>query len=139
MNNIFKKQAELQSGFVKAGMIDPSRIPKWKTVGEALDYIREMLYFMHEEVTELMNEIGGGRDAVKPWSSHYEESRKKQFVPTDHVKSEAIDMLCFAINICLAAGVSPDIIEEEYDKVHAKNKGRQNAHRNKENIPIRQV
>ena len=106
MNSIFKKQAELQAGF------------------------------MHEEVTELMNEIGGGRDAVKPWSDKYEDSRAQQYIPTEHVKSEAIDMLCFAINVCLAAGVTPDLVEEEYEKVFQKNKGRQNAYRSQKNISI---
>ena len=138
MSEIFKKQAAIQAGFAKQGMTDPSSIPKWKTVGEAIDYVREMQYFMHEEVSELMNEIGGGRDAVKPWSPNYTEARNKQFVPTDHVRSEAIDMLCFAINICLAAGVTPDIVNDEYEKVFQKNKGRQDAYRGKKDIPIRQ-
>ena len=98
--SIFEKQAELQKGYVGTGMTNPCLIPVWKTVGEALDYIKEMLYFMHEEVSELMNEIGGGRDAVKPWSRNHQRARMRQFVPTEHVKSEAIDMLCFAIISC---------------------------------------
>ena len=109
---------------VSTGMIDPT-MSEYESTGEVLDYIRDTRDFMIEEVNELMIEIGGGRDALKPWTTAYDHLRATDFEATDHIKSEAIDMLCFALNICLAAGVTPENIDEEYDKVHSKNERRQ--------------
>ena len=125
MNKIFKLQAELQSGYSNKGMTDPSSLSDTSSVGTSLDYIQQMNYFLSEEVNELMHEIGGGRQALKPWSSLYEDSRSAKYVSTPKVKSEAIDMLCFAINICLASGINANNVEEEYVKVLKKNTARQ--------------
>ena len=125
--SILEKQVELQEGFsASAGMRKPIDLAAYATIGAVLDYIREMLYFMNEETVELMNEIGGSRDALKPWSSGYAASRQKRFRSTEHVKSEAIDMLCFSLNICMAAGITPENLDDEYNKVYLKNKRRQN-------------
>ena len=81
---------------------------------------------MSEEISELIQEISGGnRNAMKPWSVYYEQERIKSFSSSSHVRSEAIDVLCFAINICLAAGVTADNVDEEYNKVLEKNVRRQ--------------
>lgn len=123
MNNVFKNQAMLQSGYT---MLDPAKFGQSASVGIAVDYIREMSFYMSEEVSELIQEISGGnRNALKPWSSAYERERLKSFSSTPHIRSEAIDVLCFAINICLAAGITADTVNEEYNKVLDKNIRRQ--------------
>ena len=123
MNNIFRKQAKLQSGY---NILDPSKFSTTASVGNAVDYIREMNFYMSEEISELIQEISGGnRNAMKPWSVYYEQERIKSFSSSSHVRSEAIDVLCFAINICLAAGVTADNVDEEYNKVLEKNVRRQ--------------
>jgi|TARA_R100000656_G_scaffold124929_1_gene104434 NTP pyrophosphatase (non-canonical NTP hydrolase) len=125
MNKIFELQAELQETYDDmGGMLNPQSLTGL-SVGHTLDYIRDMKDFMLEEVNELMIEIGDGREALKPWSSKYDELRSRDYEPTDHVRSEAVDMLCFALNICLAAGVDGSNIRKEYLKVYRKNKERQ--------------
>jgi NTP pyrophosphatase (non-canonical NTP hydrolase) len=124
VNRVFKMQALLQEGY--QDMPDPSKLSGTATVGMTVDYIQQMSFYLSEEVSELIQEISGGnRNAMKPWSVEYSKARNASFVTTPHVRSEAIDILCFAINICLAAGIKPDDINAEYDKVLTKNVGRQ--------------
>lgn len=124
MNRVFRMQALLQEGY--QDMPDPSKLSGAATVGTTIDYIQQMSFYLSEEVSELIQEISGGnRNAMKPWSVNYAKERNRSFVTTQHVRSEAIDMLCFAINICLAAGIKPANINREYDQVLTKNVGRQ--------------
>jgi NTP pyrophosphatase (non-canonical NTP hydrolase) len=90
------------------------------------DYIKNQSFFMSEEVTELLLAIGNeDRAVLKPWSIKHKDIVMTTFEPTDKVKSEAIDMLCFCLNICLAAGITPENIEQEYQQVWEKNIKRQ--------------
>jgi NTP pyrophosphatase (non-canonical NTP hydrolase) len=94
--------------------------------GHMCEHIKNHAFFMQEEVTELLIAIGGGDKAmIKPWSAHHKLMANEPFVSTDKVKSEAIDMLCFCLNICLAVGINHDNIYEEYSKVWRKNVSRQ--------------
>jgi len=83
--------------------------------------IRDMAFFLNQEVTELIEEIGGSRDINKPWKEGYESLYSAEINITDKVRSEAIDVLKFCLNICLLAGITPENIEEEFDKVHKRN------------------
>jgi hypothetical protein len=126
MIKLFYLQAQLQKQYAaKRGLPDPSSFTG-RPVGEVLDFIRDMAGFAQDEVNELLQEIAQGRQALKPWSSQYGAKRAEAYEPTAHVKSEAIDFLSFAINICLAAGITHDNLESEYLKVYDKNTGRQN-------------
>jgi len=124
MDEIFARQAALQSAYAdKTKMLDPST--SLANVGDALDYIKSMQSFANMELEELLIEIGGSTKALKPWSSEYGALRARQYSSTSTVRSEAIDFLCFAINICLAAGVTKDNLSDEYAAVLSKNKARQ--------------
>ena len=114
----------LQTNYAMKGLPDPARFAG-SANGDVVDYIKETSFFLQEEVNELMQEIGGGRHVLKPWAAGYAPSRDKSYESTDKVKSEAIDMLCFAMNICLAAGITPNNLEDEYEKVYQKNLARQ--------------
>jgi NTP pyrophosphatase (non-canonical NTP hydrolase) len=117
-------QALLQEGY--DDMPNPSKLSGTATIGTTINYIQSMSFFLSEEISELIQEISGGnRNAMKPWSATYNKERNKSFVTTPHIRSEAIDMLCFAINICLAAGIKPLDVNLEYDKVLEKNIRRQ--------------
>lgn len=96
------------------------------TKKDVCNYIKDHAFFMNQEVTELLLAIGNEDSAIiKPWSTRHNEVSNKIFIPTDSTKSEAVDMLCFCLNICLAAGISPDNIEQEYEDVWCKNIKRQ--------------
>jgi hypothetical protein len=96
------------------------------TNGGIVQYIKDQEFFFREEVTEIMLAIGEeDRAILKPWSTRHNAIVNKQFNSTDAVKSEAIDMLCFCLNICLAVGLTPSNINEEYIKVLTKNLQRQ--------------
>lgn len=88
-------------------------------------YIRDMSFYLHQEVVELVEEIGG-KDILKPWKEGFKQVASKPPVITDKVRSEAMDVLSFCLNICLAAGITPNNILEEYMKVWNKNIDRQN-------------
>lgn len=91
------------------------------TVGETYDYVIQLKFFIEEEITELLESLGdGSRDIHKPWKGTYESLRDQAFVSTDKTKEEAIDMLCFAINVCIAVGVDHTNINDEYFKVFKK-------------------
>ena len=122
MDEIFLRQEELQNGYKHNGAPSSQMV---YTVGEIIDSIRNMSHFAQDEVSELMIEIAGDRQSLKPWSASYAENRSRKFISTDKVKSEAIDYLCFAINVCLSAGINAENVEEEYDKVRNKNLKRQ--------------
>jgi NTP pyrophosphatase (non-canonical NTP hydrolase) len=91
-----------------------------------IQYIKDQAFFLNEEVTEIMLAIGKeDRAILKPWSTRYNSIAYQEFKSTDSIRSEAIDMLCFCLNICIAVGLGPDNIEQEYNTVFQKNIHRQ--------------
>lgn len=112
MELFFKDQIELQR---KLNVVSPL------TVGQLSSDIKEMNFFLNQEVVELVEEIAGTRTINKPWKSSYSEVSEQPIVITDAVRSEAIDVLKFAMNICIMAGITADNVEEEFYKVHDKN------------------
>jgi len=114
MNLILKKQQELQKTL---SHLDDSVV----AVGTLCNDIREMNFFLNQEVVELIEEIAGTRDINKPWKECFMEVHEQDIEITDKVRSEAIDVLKFCLNICLLAGITPENINEEFDKVHDLN------------------
>jgi NTP pyrophosphatase (non-canonical NTP hydrolase) len=93
---------------------------------DIIRYIKDQSFFLSEEVTEIMLAIGEEDSAIlKPWSVRHNAIINKGFISTDKVRSEAIDMLCFCMNICIAIGLDEYNINEEYSKVFQKNMNRQ--------------
>lgn len=111
MERLFKLQEELQLSYDRVGHIN---------TGHLCNDIRDMAFFLNQEVVELIEEIGG-KDINKPWKKDYHNLHNSDVVITDKVRSEAIDMLKFSMNICLMAGITPENVNEEFDKVHDKN------------------
>lgn len=122
MNSIFKMQQELQDVIIKNRQC-ASTLPHSK--GSMVNHIKDHAFYMSEEVTELMIAVGGDRAILKPWSVRHKDIVNLPFETSDDIKSEAIDMLCFCINICLAVGITPYNINDEYGKVWLKNMERQ--------------
>ena len=113
MKTILAKQLELQQK-LQANLNN-------NLVGSLCGNIKDTNFFLNQEIIELIEEIAGSRDILKPWKSNYRSIHCRRVVLTDKVKEEAIDVLCFAMNICLMAGITPDNIEDEYNKVYKKN------------------
>lgn len=112
MNIILKKQLQLQEAL---------NVKHSKVVGELCDEIKDTALFLNQEVIELIEEIAGSRDILKPWKNSYQDLYINDVNITNKVKEEAIDVLCFAMNICLMSGITPENIDEEYSKVYSKN------------------
>jgi NTP pyrophosphatase (non-canonical NTP hydrolase) len=128
MNKILHNQRLLLRRIAKnhGELHNPSEL-SYITNGGIVEYIKDQAFFLNEEVTEIMLSISNGDRAIlKPWSTKHSEIVNREFESTDHTKSEAIDMLCFCLNICLAVGLAPENINEEYAKVLTKNIDRQN-------------
>lgn len=89
-------------------------------VGELCDKIHSMAFYLNQEVVELTEEIAGSRDINKPWKVSHEEIYMREIDLTDKVKSEAIDVLKFALNICILSGIDETNIDAEFDKVHLR-------------------
>ena len=125
MNEMLKKQLQLLNLIAQnTSDVHPCFIMHQPTKGDVVNYIKEHLFFMNQEAVELMQQIGSNV-ALKPWKQSYLDVCQEEAIIDDAVKSEAIDMLCFCLNICLAAGITPDNIDAEYQKVWHKNIGRQ--------------
>lgn len=122
MKKLFELQEALQHEMVRKGRVSPRlAFGKNVMVGEVYDYVSQLRFFIEEEVSELLEEIGdGSRDIHKPWNNNYGTLRGKDFVSTKKVRSEAIDGLCFMLNLCLAVGLDADNIEAEFLAVHKK-------------------
>lgn len=126
MNRILAKQLQLLNMVAQNTTdVHPCFIKTEPTKGEVVQYIKEHSFFMNQEVVELMQQIGSGNTVLKPWKQAYKDLCQEEAVLDDEVKSEAIDMLCFCLNICLAAGITPENIDAEYGKVWDKNIARQ--------------
>lgn len=121
MKNILAKQQQLIA-LIHAVHGAPDLTAK----GTIVSYVKDQAFFLNQEVVELCEAIGGSRDILKPWKVAHKELSAEAVDITDHIKSEAIDALCFCMNICLAAGITPENIEEEYSKVWEKNMERHN-------------
>lgn len=113
MNKLFKLQQELQE-LLTTGE------PDGEYVGNLCEQIRNMAFYLNQEVVELIEEIAGSRDINKPWKTSYVDLYMQETDLTDKVRSEAIDVLKFAMNICLLAGITPDNVNEEFSKVHQR-------------------
>lgn len=130
MKSILSNQAELQANYNKLShytTIDPS-MSEYVTTGEVYDYIREMQFYLNQEIDELLLSLSNNDRAIhKPWSVRHSNIRQRKFEITKEIKSEAIDVLCFCMNILLASGVRADNIESEYEGVYKKNASRQQS------------
>lgn len=130
MNKLFKAQEELQLRMSRLGKVDARvaivGIKSACTVGEKYDFINMTRFHLNEEVTELLEALtdSNSRDIHKPWKSGYEALRGAPFESTVDVREEALDMLLFAMNICVAVGVDSSNIDYECSRVHAKVNGR---------------
>jgi hypothetical protein len=128
MKNILSKQLQLLNLIAQNTTdLHPCFMPMQPTKGDVVKYIKEHAFFMNQEVIELMQQIGTGNAVLKPWKQSHLSVCQEEAIIDDLVKSEAIDTLCFCLNICLAAGITPDNIDAEYEKVWHKNVERQNG------------
>lgn len=126
MNEIIKKQQELLKCIAKnhSSLDNPSARKMDNRL--MVSYIKDHLFFFNEEITELLLAIGDDKRAIlKPWSRQYYDIASREFTSTSKVRSEAIDALCFCLNICIAVGITPENIDEEYCAVWSKNMTRQ--------------
>lgn len=106
------------------GMQNPAAI---ETLGQFVDYVREMREFLNMELDEILAAVDGTAECRKPWKEHHSMFRSASFHCDDYgrkLKEEAVDALCFMMNICLACGVTHENIEKLYGEVYAKNMGR---------------
>ena len=125
MKNIIAKQKELQKLIFGDRVTSINPLIDNCNVGFKYDGINQLSFFMHEEITELMEALGNStRDTHKPWRKSCHILRKQSYASTDEIKEEAIDMLCFALNICLAVGIDENNIDDTYEKVCVKIKKR---------------
>jgi dimeric dUTPase (all-alpha-NTP-PPase superfamily) len=79
----------------------------------AIQFFKDMVLALTDELHEAMNEIGW-----KPWAT------SKHF-NTEAVKGELVDCLHFFINLCLVAGLEPDSLHSRYVTKNKKNALRQ--------------
>jgi NTP pyrophosphatase (non-canonical NTP hydrolase) len=126
MNYILAKQRELLKLIANNyNNHNPCHIPNAYN-GRVVDYIKEHSWYMNEEVNELILAVGDNDRAIlKPWSTRYNAIAYGPFKSDADIREEAIDMLCFCMNICLAVGLTPENINEEYAKKWEKNIKRQ--------------
>lgn len=122
MNDVFRKQAYLQHIISNKENYPYKALDNTDvTVGEVYDYIKDMAFFLSQEAIELLESLANdNRNIHKPWTSNNAALRSMQFETNDNIKSEAIDMLCFCINMCLRVGVNAENIAQEYGKVYDK-------------------
>lgn len=95
------------------------------TVGEFVDYVQAMHRFLNMEIEEILQLVPV--DARKPWKATHESARSyamSQLVDAKYLQEEAVDALCFMMNICLACGLTPDNIRDVFERVSDKNHGR---------------
>jgi hypothetical protein len=128
MNEILKMHSELQKNYSELkhyNVSNPSELDG-QPLGVAYDYIKEMSFYLINELDELMIAVGKGSNQIhKPWSSKNKLLRSEEYISSEDVREEAIDALCFMMNIMLAAGITPENIYESYKKVYDKNISRQ--------------
>lgn len=96
---------------------DPREIA---TIDEFVNYVHHMQRFLNDEIDEVLAEVDPTRAARKPWHPQHGEVASQRLKITAELQQEAVDMLCFAMNICLACGVEPENVEAIYNEVHEK-------------------
>ena len=116
MKTIMQKQMHLNKAIMAK-----SRESEAIDTGQLCIKIKDMAFYLNQEVVELVEEIGGGRNINKPWKSGYETLSSAPIVITDYVKGEAMDVLAFCLNILILSGITADNIDNEFDKVYQKN------------------
>ncbi len=125
-SNIFYLQEQLQRLIAERTNDNTVMIGEQSpTIGEMRDYLLKQSFYLQLEVIELIESIAGSNDVMKPWKQSYADIGNVKFETSDAIKSEAIDMLCFCINMCLAVGITKDNVLHEYSKVFNKNTERQ--------------
>ena len=80
---------------------------------DRIEFIRWNVLALEDELHEALGECGW-----KPWAS-------SRHVNTDAFHSEMVDVFHFFINLCLATGMSADMLLEGYAKKREKNAARQ--------------
>ena len=116
MNDIMHKQMHLRKLIMqKTNELEP------RHAGAVCTLIKDMNFYLSQEVVELVEEIGGGRDINKPWKTTHKALHEAPINITEHIKGEAMDVLAFCLNICILAGITDENIDEEFDKVYQKN------------------
>lgn len=123
MHQQLLQQLALQERLSEKGRaVNPNSVV---TIGEFVDYVLGMQRFLNMEIEEILQLLPV--DARKPWKATHDTSRAyrvDQFVDMDHLREEAIDALCFLMNIMLVCGITPDNIGDIFDKVVNKNQWR---------------
>lgn len=123
MRDQLVQQMALQQRLAEAGKaVDPTEIT---TVGQFVDYIKSMHYYLNMEIEEIMQLLP--MDARKPWKATCQDARGypvNSLVDAAYLREEAMDALCFMLNICLACGLRPENIEDVFTRVSDKNHGR---------------
>lgn len=121
MKSILKKHEELQKLMVLKGKQN-FPIEHESTVKETAEFFWSTLRHLSDEVQELTEELihPPSKLISKPWKSGYKEAVQETYVSTQYVKEEAIDTLCFCLNILIGAGITSDTIDDEYNKIHDK-------------------
>ena len=121
MNSILKAQLQFLTKLKASGR---SEFPfdDGTTVGEVRSYLLNQMSYLQDEFREIVETLPNPptRLVNKPWRTGYQEVVDQKFVPTDEVKSEAIDFLCFSLNVCLACGITPENFEDEFFTVNRK-------------------
>ena len=118
------KQLELQDALceLRRSSVHPLAV---RTQGQFVQYVRSMQQFMNREIEELLLELPAS--VQKPWSAQYETDCAKPLELTDSMREEAIDALCFMMNVLLVCRIDDEQLAELYNKVYDKNIGRLNG------------
>ena len=89
LHNAFERQADLQRALNNhpEDKVDPE---------ELIQFIKDMVYALEDELHELTAEIGW-----KPWAT-------SRHVNREGVKSELVDAFQFFMNLCFSVGLSAD-------------------------------
>lgn len=123
MNQQLLQQLALQGQLSEKGRAtDPQSVV---TIGEFVDYVQGMQRFLNMEIEEILQLVP--IDARKPWKGTHESTRQMrvdQLVDMEHLREEAIDALCFLMNIMLVCGVTPTNFAGVFNKVIYKNQHR---------------
>jgi len=126
MNEILSKQIELQDLIYARHGKTNLVVQSPNSIHDTAECIKEHMLHVQIECLELIEEIGGGKlSVIKPWSKEYYDFVHAKFESNDKIKSEAMDVFSFCLNILIVSGITPDNIAKEYDKVWQKNIARQ--------------
>lgn len=117
------QQLALQEQLAEKGLaISPLSVV---TIGEFVDYVQDMQRFLNMEIEEILQLVP--IDARKSWKATHHSTRAlrvDQYVDKEHLKEEAVDALCFLMNILLVCGVTHENVTGIFQKVVDKNQHR---------------